>query len=339
LANGFSFAEAISADGRYVLFTSEASNLVNGDTNGERDAFVHDRQTGQTSRVSVASNGSQANGGTSFGSMSGNGRYVVFSTRASNLVNNDTNNWFDIFVHDRQTGQTSRVSVASDGSQGNDNSDYPSISTNGRYVAFESYASNLVDNDTNGAPDIFVHDRQTQQTNLISIAYDGNPANAGSYEPSISGDGRYVAFSSLASNLVNDNDTNNVLDVFVYDRQITQTSRVSVDLNGNPVPGGSASPSISADGRYVAFSSNASNLVAGDTNNHEDIFVRDLQTSQTHLISLSYDDHQAEGHSYYPKISPDGQYIAFWSHANNLVVDDNNPFSCDPFFTDWESPH
>jgi Tol biopolymer transport system component len=204
-----------------------------------------------------------------------------------------------------------------------------------------SFASNLVDNDTNGAPDIFVHDLQTQQTNLISIAYDGNPANEGSYSPSISGDGRYVAFSSVANNLVNDNDTNNSIDVFVYDRQITQTRRVSVDLNGNPVTNypasfsGSDSPSISADGRYVAFSSSASNLVAGDTNNARDIFVRDLQTYQTHLISLSYDDNQADGPSYYPNISPDGRYIAFWSIANNLVVDDNNPF-CDPFFTDWK---
>jgi len=215
-SNHDSYNPSISANGRYVAFESEATNLVSGDTNNFRDIFVHDRQTGQTTRVSVASDGTQANGHSFDPSISADGRYVVFESLASNLVSGDTNDHQDIFVHDRQTGQTTRVSVASDGTQANDHSFDPSISADGRYVAFISFASNLVGGDTEPpilpsttslpnnpasqgrgvSSQVFVHDRQTGATTLVSVAIDGSEGNGHSEEVSISADGRYVAFRS-----------------------------------------------------------------------------------------------------------------------------------------------
>jgi len=215
-SNHDSYNPSISADGRFVAFESEATNLVSGDTNNFRDIFVHDRQTGQTTRVSVASDGTQANGHSFDPSISADGRYVAFISLASNLVSGDTNDHQDIFVHDRQTGQTTRVSVASDGTQANDHSFDPSISADGRYVAFISFASNLVGGDTEPpilpsttslpnnpasqgrgvSSQVFVHDRQTGATTLVSVAIDGSEGNGHSEEVSISADGRYVAFRS-----------------------------------------------------------------------------------------------------------------------------------------------
>jgi len=323
-AHGGSVYPSISADGRYVAFYSGASNLVSDDTNGWIDTFVHDRQTGQTARVSVASDGSQGNDASVNPSISADGRYVAFDSYASNLVSGDTNGHEDTFVHDRQTGQTARVSVASDGSQGNDASVYPSISADGRYMAFNSDASNLVSGDTNGTYDIFVHDRQTGQTARVSVASDGSQGNNGSYSrPSISADGRYVAFDSDASNLVS-GDTNGWIDIFVHDRQTGQTARVSVASDGSQGNHHSYMSSISADGRYVAFESWASNLVSGDTNGHEDTFVHDWQTGQMARVSVASDGGQGNDASVHPSISADGRYVAFDSWASNLVSGDTN---------------
>ena len=282
--NDGSVSSSISADGRYVAFYSYASNLVSGDTNGRLDVFVHDQQTGQTSRVSVASDGAQGNHNSYFSSISADGRYVAFFSGASNLVPGDTDGWGDVFVHDQQTGQTSRVSVASDGAQGNHNSYFSSISADGRYVAFDSYASNLVPGDTNGALDVFVHDRQTGQTSRVSVASDGTEGSGSSEYPSISADGRYVAFFSEASNLA-PGDTNGVDDIFMHDRQTGQTNRVSMASDGTQGNAESRYPSISADGRYVAFHSGASNLVPGDTNGVADVFVHERDSPLPSLIA------------------------------------------------------
>ena len=256
-----------------MVFYSSASNLVSGDTNGWSDIFVHDRQTGQTTRVSVASDGTQGNSASDKPSISSDGRYVAFKSTATNLVSGDTNGFIDVFVHDRQTGQTTRVSLASDSTQGNGDSYSPSISADGRYVAFRSSASNLVSGDTNGTSDIFVHDRQGGGTTRVSVASDGTQGNGDSYSPSISADGRYVAFMSAASNLVSGDTC--CSDIFVHDRQSGQTTRVSVASDGAQGNNHSWYPSISADGRYVAFHSYASNLVSGDTNSAPDVFVHD----------------------------------------------------------------
>ena len=219
---------SISADGRYIAFESEADNLVAGDTNGYSDIFVRDHNTGITTRVSVSSSGGQGSNASTSPSISGDGRYVAFVSRASNLVAGDTNGNSDIFVHDRNTGITTRVNVNSSGGQAIGVSYSPSISADGRYVAFYSIASNLVSGDTNGQMDIFVHDRDTGITTCVSVDSGGVLGNGSSYDPFISADGRYVVFDSSASNLVS-GDTNGVSDIFVHDRNSGITTRASVD--------------------------------------------------------------------------------------------------------------
>jgi Tol biopolymer transport system component len=317
-----SFA-SISAHGRYVAFTSAASTLVTGDTNNGLDVFVHDRQTGTTTRVSLGLNGNQANGSSQEPSISPGGRYIAFYSGASNLVRGDTNRASDVFVYDRQTGTTSRVSLRSNGNQANRNSYTPSISADGRYVAFYSRATNLVRGDTNRASDVFVYDRQTGTTSRVSLRSNGNQANRNSSVPSISGNGRYVAFYSNASNLVR-GDTNAKFDAFVHDRQTGTTRRVSVSSNGNQGNGQTWSAAISGNGRYVAFYSNASNLARGDTNAKFDAFVHDRQTGTTRRVSISSNGNQGNRSSYFPSISGDGRYVAFFSGASNLVRGDTN---------------
>jgi YVTN family beta-propeller protein len=328
-ANNASDKPFISADGRYVVFVSSASNLVSGDTNGTDDVFVRDRQTNQTSRVSVATGGIQANSYSDELSISADGRYVAFESSATNLVSGDTNNYLDIYVHDRQTNQTSRVSVATNGAEGNNPSSRPAISADGRYVVFESGASNLVSGDTNGVTDVFVRDRQTNQTSRVSVASNGSQGNSysWSYTSAISTDGRYVAFSSNASNLVS-GDTNGNWDVFVRDRQTNQTSRVSVATGGTQGSGSfqAGHSGISADGRYAVFESYHSNLVNGDTNGTQDIFVHDRQTNQTSRVSVASNGIEANSTSYWPTISGDGRYVAFVSGASNLVSGDTNGY-------------
>ncbi len=322
-ANGPSFDPSISADGRYVAFASFATNLASGDTNDHRDIFVHDRQTGATTRVSVATGGGQANLASSDPSISADGRYVAFASLASNLVSGDTNNTGDIFVHDRQTGATTRVSIGPGGTQANRGSIAPSISADGRYVAFHSDATNLVSGVTNGTTHIFVHDRQTGATTRVSVASDGTEGNSVSIRPSISADGRYVAFQSMATNLVS-GDTNMYQDVFVHDRQTGQTTRVSVASDGTEGNSGSLAPSISADGRYVAFQSQANNLVSGDTGFITDVFIHDRQTGVTARVSIAFDGTEPNNESFDPSISADGRYVAFESEATNLVSGDTN---------------
>ncbi len=321
--NSFSDSSAISYDGRYVAFGSDASNLVPGDTNGAGDIFVHDRQTGQTSRVSVSSDGIQGNNNSFSPAISEDGRYIAFSSWASNLVPGDTG-WIDVFVHDRQTGQTSLVSVASDGSQGNNSSDDPAISADGRFITYWSKASNLVPDGYNGRLDIYLYDRQTGETSRVSVNADGIGGNGDSYYPDISPDGLFVAFQSSASNL-DPLDTNGYTDIFIHDLQNGQTTVVSIATDGSQANNYSEGPpAISAGGRYIAFVSKATNLVPGDTNGNEDIFVHDRQTGQTSLVSVASDGTQGNTNSKEPTMSNAGRYITFWSGASNLVIGDSN---------------
>ncbi len=311
---------SIAADGRLVAFQSSAANLVAGDTNASSDIFIHDRQTGQTTRVSVATGGAQGNNSSERPSISPDGRFVAFHSYASNLVAGDINGACDVFVHDRQTGETTRVSVATGGEEGNSWSYSPSISSEGRFVAFQSSAGNLVVGDTNGTYDVFVHDRQTGQTTRVSVAPGGAQGNSSSYDPSISADGRFVAFYSSATNLVA-GDTNGFRDIFVHDRQTGQTTRMSVATGGAQANDSSYyEPSISADGRFVAFYSLASNLVAGDTNATYDVFVHDRQTGHTTRVSVATGGAQGDDGSGFPSISANGRFVAFHSWASNLVA-------------------
>jgi len=323
--NWGSYDSSISADGRYMAFESWASNLVVGDTNGLADIFVHDRVTGETILVSVASDGTQGNDFSFFPSISTDGRFVAFVARASNLVEGDTNDCEDIFVHDRVIGETTRVSVSNNGTQADFPSFYPTISADGRFVAFPSLATNLVVGDTNGVIDVFVHDRVTNETTRVSVAGDGTQGNNWSFSVSISADGRYVAFNSGSDNLVV-GDTNVSEDIFVKDRVTGETTRVSLASDGSQGNDHSQTPSISADGRYVAFPSRATNLVAGDTNGLEDIFMHDRVTGETILVSVASDGTQGNDFSFDPSISADGRYVAFESASSNLVVGDTNDY-------------
>ena len=243
---------------------------------------MHDRQTGATTRISVDNGGNEGNGFSCCPTISGNGRFASYASGASNLVANDTNGVFDLFVHDLLLGVTTRVSVDSSGAEGDGSSCCSSsVSADGLLVAFRSASTNLVLGDTNATNDLFVHDRLTGVTTRVSVDSNGGEANNASSNAAISADGRFVAFGSEASNLVAV-DTNAVSDFFLHDRQTGATTRVSVAKNGDQ--GNDASlfaPAISADGRIIAFPSEASNLVGGDTNSARDVFVHDrLPTPQ-----------------------------------------------------------
>jgi Tol biopolymer transport system component len=321
-ADAESWADAVSADGRYVLFDSHGSDLVPGDTNGQTDVFVRDRQTGETTRVDVATDGKQARILPSHGtSISADGRYVVFTSEAGNLVPGDTNDATDVFVHDCQTGDTIRVSVTPSGGQAVGFSGEGVISADGRYVAFDSYARNLVSHDTNGGQDVFLRDLKTGKTTRMDVSSYGRQTARGSQSgsPAISADGRFVAFASNAPNLVT-GDTNRVTDIFLRDRKRGLTVRVSVGVRSRQAwdarsRNGSTSPSITADGRFVAFVSSATNLVSNDTNRMPDVFVRDRSLRRTTRVSLSSSGGQAKRESGVPVISPDGRFVAFSSYS------------------------
>lgn len=279
LANATSSSTTISADGRYVAFTSSANNLVPNDTNGYyADIFVHDRLNGTTERVSVASDGSQANHRSALPGLSADGQTVVFLSDASNLVAGDTNNTTDIFVHNRVTGITERVSVASDGTQANSYCIGPAISADGNVVSFSSTATNLVAGDNYVYNDVFVHDRTTGITERISQTDNGVPGNDESFVGSLSADGRYVAYFSYANNLDIPYSSINwwYSDVFVYDRVTKVREHISLTPDGQIPSDDSTYPAISADGRFVAFESYASDLISTDNGLYtNDIFVRD----------------------------------------------------------------
>ncbi|GLZ01757.1 hypothetical protein Acsp02_90080 [Actinoplanes sp. NBRC 103695] len=273
-ADGFSaFFLAISADGRYVLFDSEATNLVPGDTNGVRDIFQHDRRTGRTTRVSVGNDGEQADHFSEAPGFSADGRYLTFASYAGNLVPGDTNGFSDVFVRDRRTGRITLVSRTPAGVPSQYSSFNPTLSADGRFVSFQSESEDVVAGDTNGFPDAFVHDRRTGRTELASVSSDGRQTDDFCNLASISADGRYVVFYSGATTLVR-GDTNATDDVFVRDLVRRTTIRVSVATSGRQANGWSGQPSTSSDGRVIAFASEATNLVPGDTNADPDVFLR-----------------------------------------------------------------
>jgi Tol biopolymer transport system component len=256
--------------------------------------------------------------------ISSDGRFVAFSSVADNLVAGDGNGTWDVFVRDWIAGTTERVSVDSSGTEGNDESWWPSISEDGRYVAFMSSATNLVAGDTNGVTDIFVRDRAAGTTIRVDVDSSGNPGDHDAVYPSISGDGSLVSFASSATNLV-PGDTNGFADVFVHDLTTGITERESLDSSGGEANGHSDYTALSADGLSVAFTSRATNLVSGDTNGLEDAFVHDRVTGITERVSVDSSGAEGNGVVYYQlSISADGGSVAFTSRASNLVPNDGN---------------
>jgi Tol biopolymer transport system component len=308
----------ISADGRYVVFESNADNLVSDDTNGAYDVFVRDRDTGVTSRVNIGPGGVQDNSIATyprfFPTISDDGRYVAFSSYGSNLDGDDTDTTSDVFVHDRQTGITTCVSVDTAGNQVSWNATTPRISGNGRYTVF-------------AAGGIYVHDLQSGSTTLVSVDSAGNSANNTAATPDISADGRYVAFVSAATNLVaGDTNAKNFpvgpsgFDTFVHDRTTGITTRASVDSSGNQWPKESnGAPSFSADGRFVAFKAGDIELIypPGFLFYQYRVFVYDQQSHTSQLISQTAQGEEKLAE--YPAISADGRYVAFESGAENFI--------------------
>jgi predicted RNA-binding protein with TRAM domain len=290
---------------------------------------------GATVRVSVHGSGAQAASGSGWTApaISRTGRYVAFVSASGDLTPGDTNNSADIFARDRRQRTTTLISTSTTGGPADDNSNQPAMTPDGRYVVFDSFASNLVPGDTNDSQDVFVRDSRRGKTLLVSVDDTGEQGDSDSASAAITPDGRYVAFTSNAVNLSRAADTNEAPDVFVRDLRKGVTRRVSVS---NAEEGGnrsSLSPAISGNGRYVAFSSKATNLVRGDTNEALDVFVRDRWAGTTRRVSVSSSQAQGNDVSASASITPDGRYVGFDSAASNLVRGDTNG-SADGFLRD-----
>lgn len=359
-----SFSPSISSNGRYVSFGSCATNLVVGDTNLAMDVFVYDSRTGVIKRVSVSSKGGQsANADASLypGSyvshraISADGRVIAFSSTADNLVEGDTNGVEDQFVHDLETGWTERVSVSSQleeqdlGTWGphyaRTRETYNGISSDGRYVAFYSNATNLVPGDNNATQDVFVHDRKLGKTELVSLDRDGRPAGAGNGNPAvaISADGRFVIFFSVANTFVPKDSGGS--DMFVFDRKKNETKRVSVSWTGAEGKSPYGLPftyanadgfdvDISDDGRFVTFDARGHGFAPEDTrvalpgsNLGVTAYVHDMLTGATESVSGIFDDSSKPS-----SMSRSGRYITFWSNGKLTSQDTNGLW--DVYFRD-----
>jgi Tol biopolymer transport system component len=322
--NSNSFDPAISASGRFVGFNSYATNLVADDTNGQGDVFLYDRDLNVIERVSVSTAGAEADADCHISSVSEDGRYVCYWSDATNLVIGDTNGARDVFVRDRQAGHTIRVSTNAAGGQATGpSSGRGRIAGAGPWVLFSSTASNLVAGDTNGAEDVFAKHLETGAIERISTAAGGAQANGDSIYPSASSDGRYVAFVSFASNLVT-GDTNDVVDIFIKDRETGEIRRVSLAWNGAQAASGCSSPILSADGSTIAFVSSASNLVPGDFNGKTDTFVVYLPNGEIRRASVRGDGTEGNGETYSPGLSADGALLVFMSYVPDLLPEDQN---------------
>ena len=314
----------ITPDGRYVAYSSGATNLVAGDTNWVIDVYRYDRQTGITDMASVDSHGVGGDNHSFYPTISDDGQRIAFMSKATNLVAGDTNGKQDIFMHDFVSGSTIRASVDSTGFEANDDSNYPSISGNGYHIAYHSCASNLVRGDTNGAIDCFVYDAfGAGLTERVSTGGDDQQGNYHSSNPVISWDGRYVAFESGAHNWIPGDSVNT--DIFVKDRWSSAISRVNISSTGT-LGVEAFNCDMSADGRYVTFWSNSTFLIPNDTNNKEDVFVHDRDTGVTERVSVRSNGVEVPwAYCVYPAISPDGRCVAFRSDGY-IVIDDTNNF-------------
>lgn len=313
---GRSEEASVSADGQYVVFESNAPDFVAGDipppstiSSTTDDIFVVHLATGTVELISVGMDGLPANASRE-PAISGDGRFVAFQSFATNLVPDDTNEFEDIFVFDRQTQTMERINLAPDGAQANDRSDEVAISDDGQFVAFESVATNLVDQDSNEERDIFVWSRQTGTIERVSIAHDGSEPDRLSDQPSLSADGRYVVFESNATNLVPD-DTNSRRDIFLYDRELDQIERIDVAADGTQSDGSSEKPTVSADGRLVAFDSQSMNLVSQALDGTSNIFVKDRVTGEVELISRSTAGVPADAFCEEATMTASGRFVSF----------------------------
>ncbi len=314
---------SVSANGRFVAFSSDATNLVAGDTNLASDIFLKDTVTGEVRRVSTDASGAQVSGNSYGSALSADGQLVAFTSTSAGLVPGGGGSTPAVYVKNMFTGAIQRASADTAGNAANAGSSSASLSADGRYVLFESVATNLVGSDGNGASDVFVKDLQTGAIVRASTSAAGVEGNLASNSAKFTPDGRYVVFASSASNLVA-NDTNGRADIFVKDLQTGAIQRASVGATGTEGVTDSAAPSISADGRYVAFETTAP-LLASDTNGLSDIYVKDLLTGALVLASTNFiGQPNTSGSSRGAALSADGAYVAFESSSSQIISFDSN---------------
>lgn len=308
-ADGASIAPAISANGRYVAFTSAATNLVPGDRDGVADVFVRDLRTGRTQRV--------AEGPASDPKLSADGRYLVFATKAA-LVKGDRDGAADIYLRDLRTHRIERISTGHAAIPPRYELNYePDISGNARYVAYSTAAEDAAPGDTNGRDDVIVHDRRTGRNELVQYKTDGTEGDSDSFRATFGTDGRYVAFVTAAQ-LDPAHDWTHATNVYVRDRAKGTTEQISIPARF-VYKSSSWGPSMSANARLVAFSSNVDSLVPGDTDKTTDVFLFDRTARTTVRLSTAADGTQADGPSLGVSLSANGRYAAFGSAATNLV--------------------
>lgn len=307
----------LSTDGRFVVFESTAYNLVEGDENDYQDIFLHDINSGSTTRISISTGGEEANEHSFSPSISADGRFVAFYSHASNLVEGDMVDPDDpylhaaVYLHDVTSGTTEKLSPGGEG---------PRISADGRFVAFSTVRP-LVSDDTDALTDVFVLDRDTQSIELVSVDSEGNDIEGASRISSMSASGRYVVFTTVGRISFF------VEDIYLHDRLTGTTTFVSGGTLAN------SDPYISADGRFLSFASDSDEIVPFDTNGLADVFVYDHATGGFERVSVDEDGNEANGNSFFSSLSADGRYVAFGSQANNLIPDDEN-FVADIFVAD-----
>ena len=335
-ANGDSTQCHLSANGRFVAFESFATNLVAGDTNGLLDIFCHDRQTGQTTRVSLGASGQQAANQCTHCSISADGRFVTFQSADNNLVPGDICVGTDIFLRDRQLGTTVIVSASILTGQTFTDRQNARISADGNTVVFDSAATDLVSNDTNGLGDVFAWSRLTGSMTRVSLSSAGQEGNGQSLEASVSGTGRYVVFSSAATNFGGGVANASQFDIFVRDLVTDQTTCASLTNGGADANQFAQRGTITDDGRFVTFWSGATNLISNDTNGVYDCFLRDRQNATTTRVSVSSAGIQGPGQSTEPMIAAGGRYVTFTGASSNFVLPDTNG-TVDIFVRDLEA--
>ncbi|MFE4974866.1 hypothetical protein ACFRAR_22530 [Kitasatospora sp. NPDC056651] len=343
-SDGWSKTLGLSGDGRYALFMSEADNLVPGDTNGRRDLFVRDLWTRHTERVNLADDGTQPAESTSGGAISGDGRYVAFSTEASGVAPGEhPGRIANVYVRDLRTGRTELVTTGDPASdQSGRNSFDPVLSWDGRYVAFSSTRTDLVPGAAYRpwAWNDFVTDRRTGTTTLITVGADGSPANAGSGSVTISADGATIGFSSAATNLLAPDGpaapppspagtppglTAPRYDpYYVYDARAGRIRGASIDADGALRRLGDFGGTLSADGRYAVFTLNEPGGPPDGPGSHLELYVRDLRQGTVTKVSTPLPGTTTTRSSRNGVMGLDGRWVVFASDAENLVPGDTN---------------
>jgi Tol biopolymer transport system component len=343
--NAASSEPSISQDGAFVSFSSTATDLAGGQPagNGQKDIFIWERATGTLTQVSVTTGGGNPGAFSAEPNTNGDGNFVAYTSPSDaaslDATAADVNTLRDVFLWNRTTGVTRLVSTTTSGTTGpfataNAGSFDPSVSADGRFVAFRSEATDLVAGvDTNTFRDIYLRDMTTGATILVSRTSAGTSGNSDSDSPSVSSDGNFVVFSSLASNLVQGDTSANGRDIYLFNR--TDNSVTLVSRNVNRTGSGdkdSSEPSISQDGRFIAFTSEADDLVTGDTNGVADIFLYDIETGAMNRISVNETTgEQGNGASTDANVAPGGRFVAFTSAATNLAAGDTNGAVNDAF--------